>query len=131
MHRFLTERGFANIARLAGWYAYAGRPLETTLGVLQQFVAGALDGFELALDELADAPERFLGRLRRLGEVTGSMHTVLASDPANPDFSPEETSAEALGLLTATVDEEIEQVFLDLPEHEALQPIAGRGEEVR
>jgi trehalose synthase-fused probable maltokinase len=33
--------------------------------------------------------------------------------------------------LTATVDEEIEQVFLDLPEDEALEPILGRGEEVR
>src|SRR5438067_11151549 len=108
MHRFLTERGFANIARLAGWYAYAGRPLETTLGVLQQFVAGALDGWELALDELAGAPDRFLGRLRRLGEVTGSMHSVLGSDASDPAFCAEETSAEALGLLTATVDEEIE-----------------------
>jgi maltokinase len=132
MLRFLTERGFENIPRLAGWYAYAGRPLETTLGVLQQFVAGALDGFELALDELAEAPDRFLGRLRRLGEVTGSMHSVLGSDSTDPVFCPEDTSAEALGLLTATVDEEIERVFLELPEGiEALEPIVGRGEEVR
>ena len=130
--RFLTERGFPNIPHLAGWYAYSGRPLETTLGVLQQFIAGALDGWELALDELAEAPEQFLGRLRRLGEVTGSMHSVLGSDSGDPAFCPEETSAEALGLLTATVDEEIERVFLELPEGvDALEPIAGRGEEVR
>jgi maltokinase len=132
MLRFLTEHGFPNSPRLAGWYAYAGRPLETTLGVLQQFIAGALDGWELALDELAEAPEQFLERLRRLGEVTGAMHSVLGSDSADPAFCPEETSAEALGLLTATVDEEIERVFLELPEGiEALEPIAGRGEEVR
>jgi maltokinase len=132
MLRFLTERGFENSPRLAGWYAYAGRPLETTLGVLQQFIANALDGWELALDELAEAPERFLERLRRLGEVTGAMHSVLGSDSTDPAFSPEETSAEALGLLTATVDEEIERVFLELPEGiEALELIAGRGEEVR
>ena len=132
MLRFLTEHGFPNSPRLAGWYAYAGRPLETTLGVLQQFIAGALDGWELALDELAEAPERFLERLRRLGEVTGAMHSVLGSDSADPAFCPEETSTEALGLLTATVDEEIERVFLELPEGiEALEPIAGRGEEVR
>jgi maltokinase len=132
MLRFLTEHGFPNSPRLAGWYAYAGRPLETTLGVLQQFIAGALDGWELALDELAEAPERFLERLRRLGEVTGAMHSVLGSDSTDPAFCPEETSAEALGLLTATVDEEIERVFLELPEGiEALEPIAGRGEEVR
>jgi len=130
--RFLTERGFANIAALGGWYAYAGRPMDATLGVLQKFVRGGEDGWELALDELGDAPERFVARLRRLGEVTGRMHTVLGSDAGDPNFSPEEPSAEALGLLTATVDEEIEQIFLDLPtDNEALAPIAGRGEEVR
>ena len=60
------------------------------------------------------------------------MHTVLASDAERPGFAPEEPSAEALGLLTATIDEEIERVFLELPDDvEALAPIAGRGEEVR
>jgi len=37
-----------------------------------------------------------------------------------------------LGLLTATVDEQIERIFLELPEdNEALAPIRGRAEEVR
>ena len=131
MLRFLTEHGFRNIAALGGWYAYSGRPLDATLGIVQQYLAGALDGWELALDELASAPERFLGRLRRLGEVTGTMHSVLGSDSSDPAFCPEETSSESLGLLTATVDEEIERVFLELGGEEALAPIAGRGEEVR
>jgi maltokinase len=132
MLRFLTAKGFRNIAALAGWYAYLGRPLEATLGIAQAFIRDAEDGWDLALGELAEAPERFLGRLRRLGEVTGTMHTVLASDPTDSAFAPEETSAEALGLLTATVDEEIERVFLELPEdNEQLAPIIGRGEEVR
>jgi maltokinase len=132
MLRFLTEHGFRNIAALGGWYAYSGGPLGATLGILQEFVRGGLDGWELALDEIGSAPERFLGRLHRLGEVTGSMHTVLASDQADPAFSPETPSVEALGLLTATVDEEIERVFLTLPEDdERLGPILGRGEEVR
>ena len=43
------------------------------------------------------------------------MHSVLASDSTDPGFGPEEPSAESLGLLTATVDEEIERVFLELP----------------
>ena len=34
-------------------------------------------------------------------------------------------------MLTANVDEEIERVFLDLPESDALAPIAGRGQDVR
>jgi maltokinase len=131
MLRFLTEHGFPNIASLAGWYAYSGKPLDATLGILQEYVADAVNGWDLALDELARSPENFLGRLRRLGEVTAAMHSVLASDPADPAFAPEETSAEALGLLTATVDEEIQRVFLELGEDEALEPIAGRGEEVR
>jgi len=130
--RFLTERGFENIAQLGGWYAYVGKPLDATLGVLQQYVRGAIDGWELALDELETAPERFLSRLKRLGQVTGSMHAVLGSDSSDPTFAPEDPSAEALALLTATVDEEISRIFLELPEDvEALDPIRGRGEEVR
>ena len=93
---------------------------------------GALDGWELALDELETAPERFLTRLRRLGQVTGAMHAVLGSDASDPTFSPEDPSTEALALLTATVDEEISRIFVELPEDvEALDPIRGRGEEVR
>ena len=130
--RFLTARGFPNIASLGGWYGYAGGPLAATLGILQAFVPGAVDGWELALDELASDPERFLGRLHRLGEVTGELHTALASDDEDPAFAPETPSVEALGLLTATVDDEIARVFLELPDDdERVAPIAGRGEEVR
>ncbi len=130
--RFLGERGFENMPALHGWYAYHGRPAESTLGILQEFVPDGLDGWELALDELADAPDRFLDRLRRLGEVTGTMHTILASDQSDPNFAPEDPSPEALGLLNATVDEEIERAFLDLPHDlEAVEPIRARGEEVR
>jgi predicted trehalose synthase len=132
MLRFLTDHGFANIPPLGGWYSYLGPPLEATLGILQEFVPDAADGWELALDELAETPERFLGRLRRLGEVTGHMHATLASDPNDPNFAPEQPSLESLGLLTASVDEEIEQLFLTLPDDlDALEPIMGRGEEVR
>ena len=88
MLRFLTERGFGNVPALGGWYAYVGRPLEATLGIVQEFVPGALDGWELALDELAEAPDRFLGRLARLGQVTGAMHSVLASESDDPNFAP-------------------------------------------
>ena len=130
--RFLSERGFPHIAALGGWYAYSGAPLSATLGILQEYVPDAIDGWELALDEIALEPERFLARLRRLGEVTGELHTALGSDTADPSFAPEIPSVESLGLLTATVDEEIAHVFLSLPEgDERLTPIAGRGEEVR
>ncbi len=130
--RFLTERDFPHIAALRGWYGHSGRLIDATLGIVQDFLAGATDGWDLALADLREDPARFAGRARALGEVTGRLHTVLGSDNADPAFAPEETSAEALGLLTATVDEEIERVFLDLPDDlDILTPIRGRGEEVR
>jgi len=132
MLRFLTEQGFRNIPALGGWYAYSGGPLTATLGLLQEYVAGAIGGWELALGEIASAPESFLDRLARLGEVTAHMHTALGADANDLAFAPEEPSVESLGLLTATVDEEIARVFLSLPEDdERLAPIFGRGEEVR
>ena len=130
--RFLTERGFENIAQLAGWYSYAGRPMDATLGILQRFVAGGLDGWELALDSMANGTEQFLDALHRLGEVVGHMHTVLGSEPTDPNFVPEHPSSESLGLLTATIDDEIESIFLELPEGNGdVEPLRGRGEEVR
>src|SRR5918997_2713541 len=105
--------------------------MEATLGILQEFLPGSRDGWELALDELSEDPDALLGRLRSLGEMTGEMHTTLGSDTADPTFAPEDPSMESLGLFTATVDEEIERIFFELPDHEAVTPIAGRGEEVR
>src|SRR3954454_2397196 len=75
--RFLTERGFQNIAQLAGWYAYTGKPMDATLGILQRFVVGGVDGWDLALDRMSDDADSFVQLLRRLGEVTGEMHSIL------------------------------------------------------
>jgi trehalose synthase-fused probable maltokinase len=129
--RFLSDRGFEHIAPLAGWYEFEGRFIDATLGILQEYLAGARDGWELALSEIASDPDGLLDRLRVLGAVTGELHTALGSDSSNPDFAPDEPSQEALSLLTADVDEQIERIFLDLPETEAVAPIAGRGQDVR
>jgi trehalose synthase-fused probable maltokinase len=132
--RFLTERGFQRIPRLEGWAVYVGTPMDATLAILQEFVRGEGDGWELALESLrtADGADELLAQLRRLGEVTAEMHSLLASEPNDPNFCPEQPSTEALALLTASIDEEIQQLFLTLPdEFEALDPIRGRGEEVR
>src|SRR3954451_4124210 len=129
--RFLSARGFPHIAALAGWYEVEGRQLDATLGILQEFLAGARDGWDLALDELASDPERLLDRLEALGRVIGELHSALGSDNANPDFAPVEPSTEALSILYADVDEQIERVFLDLPESDAVAPIRGRGQDVR
>ncbi|HUP32931.1 MAG TPA: hypothetical protein VM184_07850 [Gaiellaceae bacterium] len=130
--RFLTVRGFEHTAALVGHVSYEGRPFEATLAILQEFVASEGDGWDLALDGLASGdPGRLPERTRRLGDATALLHNALASDPGDPHFAPEEPSAEALALLSASIDEEIEQAFSGLPEHEALDEVRGRGEEVR
>jgi maltokinase len=129
--RFLSERGFPNIATLAGWYEVESRFINATLGILQEYLAGARDGWELALEQVVSDPDGFLGELRELGEVTGALHTALGSDNSDPAFAPAEPSHEALSILTADVDEQIERIFRDLPESEATAPVAGRDLDVR
>jgi maltokinase len=129
--RFLTERGFPSIASLEGWAARTGQLLDATLAIVQEYVHGECDGWSLALATLRDGGESFLPRARRLGEVTGALHSALASDAGDPSFSPEEPTDETVALLVATIDEGIEQAFLSLPDDPALEPIAGRGDEVR
>jgi trehalose synthase-fused probable maltokinase len=132
MTRFLTSHGFESVPALRGWYALEGELLDATLGVAQELVHDGRDGWELVLERLDSDPDGALRDLRELGEVIGQMHTVLGSDATDPDFAPEEPGEEALALLTATIDEEIERVFVDLPEGlDDIAPIAGRGEEVR
>ena len=132
MLRFLTERGFPNVAELVGWAEYTGDLMDATLAVVQRFVHGGRDGWELALDELGSDPEAFVARMEQLGVVIGEMHTALGSDANDPAFAPEEPSVESTSLITATIDEQIERLFVDLPHDDpALAPIAHRGEEVR
>ena len=59
--RFRRARGFPHIASLAGWYEVEGRLIDATLGILQEFLLGARDGWELALDELDDRPRGAAG----------------------------------------------------------------------
>jgi maltokinase len=131
LHFFATH-GFVNVPKLWGWWSYAGPLMGTSLGLVQQYVPGAIDGWTLALAELGSVADEFLGRVRRLGEVVGEMHAVLASEPDDAAFAPEEASQESLALLAATVDEQIDEVFLTLPENnEAVAPLLGRSDAVR
>ena len=132
MLRFLSAREFPNIAALRGWYEYEGPALASTLGVLQDYVPDGQDGWALALAEIPAQPERFLERARSLGEATAKLHSTLATDHEDPAFQPVEPSAESMALIRAKIDEDIEQMFLNLPhDHELLGPIAGRGADVR
>jgi len=131
MLRFLAAHGFAHTPPLLGSWEYTGPPMSATLGIVQEFVPDAVDGWTMAVDQLREDPETFLARVRRLGEAIGEMHVVLASDETDPSFAPEEASAESLALLVASVDEDIDQILLHLPADESVAPIAGRGDAVR
>src|SRR5581483_7490990 len=104
--RFLTERArFDHAPRLAGHLEYRAASAALTVAVVHELIEGARDGWEWALEALAGfharaagpvTPERVrvlagpaLRALRRLGQVTGSLHRALASDPHEPAFAPE------------------------------------------
>jgi maltokinase len=130
--RFLDQHGFTNIAPLSGWYEYEGRLVESTLGILQEYLHGARDAWSLAVDTDGEDPDKFIDRLDSLGVVTGRMHSVLGSDASDPAFAPEEPTDEALALITATVDEDIERIFKNLPDNdERIAEIAGRGQDIQ
>jgi trehalose synthase-fused probable maltokinase len=132
MLTFLGAHGFEAIAGVEGSYAYHGELLDASLGVMQRFIAGARDGWQLATEALErEAGEELYAPLAELGEVTGRMHSTLASAPEDPEFAPEEPADEHVALLTATIDEQIERLFVEMPDRPELAPIAGRGEELR
>ncbi len=79
----LTGAGAAQVAPLYGWIetsALGAEPVQ--LGILQQFLAGAHDGWVLALEDLAgstDDPESFATQAAALGAAVGEMHAALAA----------------------------------------------------
>lgn len=132
MLRFLSGHGCENIAELLGWFEHRGERIDATLGIAVRHVTGARDGWRLTLDALAAGEgDTLMASLAELGAVTGRMHTLLASDPADPDFAPEEASLETTALLAATIDEHLERTLDDHPDDPALEPIARRSEELR
>jgi maltokinase len=92
----LTGSGAAEVAPLYGWVetrALGSEPVQ--LGILQQFLAGASDGWLLALDDLATGsagPDSFAGQAAALGQAVGRMHTALADS-----FPTERWEGERLG----------------------------------
>ncbi|PBC61389.1 maltokinase [Streptomyces sp. Tue6028] len=73
----LSRAGCARVPAPAAWMLADLGGQTSVLGVLQPFVQGASDGWELALRELAKG-EDFAGEARALGRATAEVHTALA-----------------------------------------------------
>ena len=73
----LAREGSPRVPAPTAWLRAELDGQSYVLGVLQPFVQGAADGWELALRELAKG-EDFTGEARALGRATAEVHTALA-----------------------------------------------------
>ncbi|NLU67064.1 phosphotransferase [Streptomyces sp. HNM0574] len=78
----LARGGCARVPAPTAWFEARTAPEETagslTLGVLQPFLPGSHDGWQLALRALADGRD-FTASARALGHATAEVHTGLAA----------------------------------------------------
>ncbi|WP_442818382.1 maltokinase N-terminal cap-like domain-containing protein [Streptomyces sp. NBC_01237] len=85
----LTREGCGRVPAPVAWFeATAPEPL--TLGVLQPFLHGARDGWQLALGALAEGRD-FLPQARALGRATAEVHTALAAALPTPALGGSQT----------------------------------------
>ena len=86
-------------------------------GILQEFLAGAHDGWELDAGRARDRPRGPAGpRWRTSASSSASCTPRSAATTPTRTSRPSSPPTEALSILYADVDEQIERVFLDLPE---------------
>ncbi len=96
--RFLATHGYRSTPQLLASLTLEG-PSASELALLYAFVPNQGDGWAYLTDALRQAHEpgrEVLRRLERLGTRVGELHRVLASDPADPAFSPEPIHQEDL-----------------------------------
>jgi maltose alpha-D-glucosyltransferase/alpha-amylase len=114
MGRYLTERGYNNIAPMLGEIARLGHDgVPFVLGVAQGFIYNEGDAWSWTqnllertvqevlvmpsgapLPEQSEAIERFQKAASMLGQRLGEMHVVLAQPTDAPDFAPRVSSAQ-------------------------------------
>ncbi|MBV9757467.1 MAG: maltose alpha-D-glucosyltransferase [Alphaproteobacteria bacterium] len=129
MTRYLTERGFANIAPLYGDVVRLdedGTP--HTLALLQGFVRNQGDGWAWTLDFLArtveelavtgateaaesDAFVSYRGFAGAVGRRLAELHAVLAAPTDDPDFAPEPADAAVRASWAESVLEQLDGAF--------------------
>ncbi len=134
----------APVAALTGWYELdpGTGSAGTVLGVVQELVPGALDGWALVLSGLAADPADLLGRLRDLGSATARIHDALAQPaPGRDHRKTDRARPEAFGIVAlevtridgvrgavATDAQRLLATSIDRPD--ALAAVVGRAPEV-
>jgi maltokinase len=112
--RALAGAGFEHCPAPLGWIEGLG----STLGILQRFFAGSVDGWKLATERVADhyeseagEPENFAGDARALGRLTAELHAAMAA--ALPKVAAGQPD---LGRLSARLLGQLIQVTALVPE---------------
>ncbi len=114
----LAAEGCGRVPAPVGWFEAAdpsGSGDSLTLGVLQPYLRGSKDGWQLALAALADDRE-FTTEARALGRATAEVHTALAAALPTVTLGRRQT-----GQLAAGMAERLETVARAVP---ALGPYA-------
>ncbi|WP_372482554.1 maltokinase N-terminal cap-like domain-containing protein [Streptomyces bambusae] len=96
--RALARAGCTRVPAPVAWYEAelpGSEPL--TLGVLQPYLRGCADGWQLALQRLAEGAD-FTTEARRLGEATAEVHRALAGALPTLVLGPERTARLAAGM---------------------------------
>ncbi|WP_405811736.1 phosphotransferase [Streptomyces sp. NBC_01520] len=93
----LSREGCGRVPSPVAWFeATAPEPL--TLGVLQPFLRGAQDGWQLALAALG-AGRDFVPEARALGRATAEVHTALAAALPTPALAHAQTRSLVAGMV--------------------------------
>ena len=132
-HEVLTRAGSTDVAHLYGWVSHGEGEEMLHLGMLQQFLRTASDGWDLALTsvrnlyadaELAarEAGGDFAGEAGRLGETLAAVHSTLADGFATGSVSGAFVADQMRDRLAAALP-----IVPELAEHEgALQALFAR-----
>ncbi|WP_299529170.1 maltokinase N-terminal cap-like domain-containing protein [uncultured Streptomyces sp.] len=92
----LVSEGCGRVPAPVAWFE-ATTPEQRTLGVLQPFLRGAEDGWQLALAALAEGRD-FVPEARALGRATAEVHTALAAALPGPALRRDATEQLVAGM---------------------------------
>lgn len=93
----LSRQGCGRVPAPVAWFE-AAAPERLTLGVLQPFLRGAEDGWQLALRALA-AGDDFTHEAHALGRATAEVHTALAAALPTPPLRRSQTDELAAAMV--------------------------------